>query len=49
MLSLCPSQGRIIWYAIPIYLGGHQKKSGYFGKEKYLMPLLEIEQQFLGC
>jgi hypothetical protein len=35
--------GRIIWYALPVYLDGHQKKCGYFGKEKYLMPLLEIE------
>jgi len=32
-----------------MYLGGYQKQSGYFGKENYLMPLLEIEQHFLGC
>ena len=49
MLLLCPSQSRVIWYVLHIYLGVHQRQSGCFGKEKYLMPLLEIELEFLGC
>lgn len=42
-------QGRATWYVLNVWLAGPQGQCACFGKEKYLIPLLEIEAWFLGC